>query len=92
MLFQSLNSEIHEQKTKSLDLFGSVTECEQRAERSKDPQYRDQVSARALDPVSGRHMRNIQAQAQYMGAALNEVNAVLDSQWDEYQNSKNKNK
>ena len=94
-LTQGMNQEVHDTRTRTLDLFGSVSECQQRSDRfcnESSSDYQQLVSGRALDPASQRRLREVRAHLQFVHRAVNDLHGGLDAQWDNYQATKNKTK
>ncbi|XP_021352672.1 nuclear pore complex protein Nup214-like isoform X2 [Mizuhopecten yessoensis] len=85
--------EVDEQKSLCLDLFAMVEECRLRESRNTDNKYMHLLKARALDPASLDHLRQLQQQYQVLDQGLRDVDAILDQQWKEHQNrDRNRNK
>ncbi|XP_033727841.1 nuclear pore complex protein Nup214-like [Pecten maximus] len=78
--------EVDDQKSLCLDLFAMVEECRLRESRNTDNKYMHLLKARALDPASLDHLRQLQQQYQVLDQGLRDVDAILDQQWTEHQN------
>ena len=63
-------------------------ECRVRQQRNTDPKYHQLLRSRALDPTSAEQLRDLQQQYQLLQHSLQEVDLVLDAQWDEYKSNK----
>lgn len=61
-----------------------------REQRNTDAQYVQLLRNRALDPKSLATMRNLQQQQQLLDQGLRDVDAILDQEWEDYQNKKKK--
>ena len=80
--FQSINTDIHNLKNDCLEAFEMTEECKNMHDRNNHPQYRRLLKSRALDPASGKKMKEIRTHYQYVLGSLREVNEKLDSEWD----------
>lgn len=61
-----------------------------REQRNTDAQYVQLLRNRALDPKSLATMRSVQQQQQLLDQGLRDVDAILDQEWEDYQNKKKK--
>lgn len=61
-----------------------------REQRNTDAQYVQLLRNRALDPKSLATMRSLQQQQQLLDQGLRDVDAILDQEWEGYQNKKKK--
>lgn len=61
-----------------------------REQRNTDAQYVQLLRNRALDPKSLATMRSLQQQQQLLDQGLRDVDAILDQEWEDYQNKKKK--
>lgn len=61
-----------------------------REQRNTDAQYVQLLRNRALDPKSLATMRSLQQQQQLLDQGLRDVDAILDHEWEDYQNKKKK--
>ncbi|XP_069120007.1 nuclear pore complex protein Nup214-like isoform X2 [Argopecten irradians] len=77
--------EVDDQKSLCLDLFAMVEECRLRESCNTDNKYMHLLKARALDPASLDHLRQLQQQYQVLDQGLRDVDAILDQQWTEHQ-------
>lgn len=82
--------EISDLKSLCLDGFAMVEDCKMREQRNTDAQYVQLLRNRALDPKSLATMRNLQQQQQLLDQGLRDVDAILDQEWEDYQNKKKK--
>ncbi|XP_074655858.1 uncharacterized protein LOC141909341 [Tubulanus polymorphus] len=85
---QIINKEITELKSESLETLATLQECCMRQKLNNDPKYQQLLRTRSLDPVSLRIINKIQHQYQYLESGINDVNLVLDSEWEAYQTSR----
>lgn len=67
-----------------------VEDCKMREQRNTDNQYVQLLRNRALDPKSLATMRSLQQQQQLLDQGLRDVDAILDQEWEDYQNKKKK--
>jgi hypothetical protein len=60
-VFQSINQEVHDLRTNTLDLHSSVAECQHKAQRFSPEacDYQKLVAGRPLDPASQRRLREV---------------------------------
>ncbi|KAJ8300435.1 hypothetical protein KUTeg_021954 [Tegillarca granosa] len=82
------NKEIEEQKSLCLDLHAMIEDCRVREQRNYDPKYEHLLRSRALDPASQEQLRQLQQQFQILDQGLRDVDAILDQEWDDYQNQR----
>ncbi|KAL3872026.1 hypothetical protein ACJMK2_039997 [Sinanodonta woodiana] len=87
---QDQNKEMKDMKIQCLDMFAMMEECRVRKQRSSDPKYFQLLKSHALDPQSTDRLEKLQAQFQALDLGIQDVNLVLDMQWEEYQNQKKK--
>ncbi|KAK3594689.1 hypothetical protein CHS0354_001641 [Potamilus streckersoni] len=85
------NKEMKDMKIQCLDMFAMMEECRVREQRSSDPKYFQLLKCHALDPGSTDRLEKLRAQFQALDLGIQEVNLVLDMQWEDYQNQKKKN-
>lgn len=90
LLWQEVSKEISDLKSLCLDGFAMVEDCKMREQRNTDAQYVQLLRNRALDPKSLATMRNLQQQQQLLDQGLRDVDAILDQEWEDYQNKKKK--
>ncbi|XP_048774745.2 nuclear pore complex protein Nup214-like [Ostrea edulis] len=82
------SKEISDLKSLCLDSFAMVEDCKMRERFNTDPQYSQLMRNKALDPKSLSTMRNLQQEQQLLDQGLRDVDAILDLEWQEYQNRK----
>ena len=87
-----MNAEIHELKTRTLELFASTADCQQQLGKHADQGYQRLVASRGLDPLTERRRKSIRTHTQYVASAIRDVDSHLDSQWQRYVNDKYGNK
>lgn len=87
---KELSKEISDLKSLCLDGFAMVEDCKMREQRNTDAQYVQLLGNRALDPKSLATMRSLQQQQQLLDQGLRDVDAILDQEWEDYQNKKKK--
>uniref|UniRef100_K1QHM0 Nucleoporin Nup159/Nup146 N-terminal domain-containing protein n=1 Tax=Magallana gigas TaxID=29159 RepID=K1QHM0_MAGGI len=87
---KELSKEISDLKSLCLDGFAMVEDCKMREQRNTDAQYVQLLRNRALDPKSLATMRSLQQQQQLLDQGLRDVDAILDQEWEDYQNKKKK--
>ena len=88
--FQEQSKEISDLKNLCLDGFAMVEDCKMREQCNTDVQYIQLMKNRALDPKSVATMRSLQQQQQLLDQGLRDVDAILDQEWQDYQNKKKK--
>ncbi|XP_052223652.1 nuclear pore complex protein Nup214-like isoform X3 [Dreissena polymorpha] len=88
---QDQSQEVQGERSLCLDLFSQVEECRRRRQLNTDPKYLHLLKTCALDPGSAERLRHLQQQYQLLDQGLRDVDLILDTQWEEYQNRK-KNK
>ncbi|XP_078324262.1 uncharacterized protein LOC111123666 [Crassostrea virginica] len=84
------SKEISDLKNLCLDGFAMVEDCKMREQCNTDVQYIQLMKNRALDPKSVATMRSLQQQQQLLDQGLRDVDAILDQEWQDYQNKKKK--
>lgn len=55
-----------------------------RQERNQDQQYLNALQQRSLDPASVKRIKFLRQAVQTLEQGLNDVDAVLDAQWEEH--------
>ncbi|XP_041368937.1 nuclear pore complex protein Nup214-like isoform X2 [Gigantopelta aegis] len=80
--------EVHDLKIMCMDLITMAEECRVRQQRNTDTKYHQLLRSCALDPASAEKLRDLQQQYQLLQQSLQEVDLVLDAQWDEYKRKK----
>ncbi|XP_053380901.1 nuclear pore complex protein Nup214-like isoform X2 [Mercenaria mercenaria] len=85
---QEENKEVQDQKALVLDMFSMVEECRLRQHMNTDHKYLHLLKSRALDPGSAEKLQQLQLQYQVLDQGLRDVDLILDTQWEEYQNRK----
>ena len=86
---QSLNSDVTHLKSQSLEAWALLEECQLRSRRDDDHSYQELLRARALDPASARLVKSIQSQYHYLESSIRGIDLRLDTEWEEYQRTKN---
>jgi DNA repair ATPase RecN len=75
-----------------LDAFGSLEESQLRARQQASPSYQELLRQRALDPQNERKLDKIRTQYHFVQSRIREVDFQLDSEWEQHQQRKNRQK
>ncbi|XP_050389460.1 nuclear pore complex protein Nup214 isoform X2 [Patella vulgata] len=89
-LTKDQSREVADQKSQYLDSYAMAEDCNVRKERNNDPRYHKLLRSRALDPASADTLKKLQQQYQAIEQGVRDVDLILDTQWDSYQNRKAK--
>ncbi|KAK6194862.1 hypothetical protein SNE40_000400 [Patella caerulea] len=89
-LTKDQSREVADQKSQYLDSYAMAEDCKVRKERNNDPRYHKLLRSRALDPASADTLKKLQQQYQAIEQGVRDVDLILDTQWDSYQNRKAK--
>ena len=90
-LLQDQSKEVQEQRSLCLDMFAMAEECRAREQLNSDPKYSHLLKMQALDPGSLDKLQQLQLQYQVLDQGIKDVDLILDTQWEDYQQRK-KNK